>query len=86
MGMNMETYTPEQFARSLYLRGYFKSKAAAEKYVKDNPKDEYTENDFENIYHDANLGEEYMRNTPIKGLTADGRNKFDPAYWGYFDE
>lgn len=75
----MDTYTPEQFAKSLVIRGYM-SDSKAKKYVADHPKEIYQETDFEDAYHDAN--KECMRSEPIKGLTSDGRNKFDPQYWG----
>lgn len=74
-----ETYTPEQFEKSLVLRGYMKTHEAR-KYVSDSKKEQYTELDFEDAYRAANR--EYMRNEPIRGLTSDGRNKFDAMYWG----
>ena len=75
MGMSMETYTPEQFARSLYLRGYMGRKKAAE-YVSDHPKEVWLESDFEKVYDDVNR--EPMRSKPIKGLTTNGKNLFAP--------
>ena len=76
--MSAEIYTPEQFAKSLAMRGYMK-KYQAEKYVRENPKDEYKESDFEIAYRDINR--ECMRANPIKGLASDGRNMFDAQYW-----
>lgn len=76
----METYTHEQFANSLYVRGYFKTRSEAEKYVVEHPKEVYTEDDFQEVYHDENLIGDYMRNKPIKALS-NGRNRFDAEYW-----
>lgn len=77
----MDTYTPEQFIKSLVVRGYC-NKGKAKQYVEENPKEVYLESDFEVVYHEVN--KEYMRSEPIKGKTADGRDKFDPQYWGKF--
>lgn len=74
---NIETYTPEQFARSLYLRGYMGRKKAAE-YVSDHPKEVWLESDFEEVFHETNR--EPMRNKPIKGLTSNGNNVFSPEH------
>ena len=73
--MSMETYTPEQFARSLYLRGYMGKRKAAQ-YVSEHPKEVWFESDFEEVYDVINR--EPMRNKPIKGLTANGKNLFAP--------
>ena len=72
---NIETYTPEQFMKSLTLRGYLGPKMA-KKYVEEHPKEVWLETDFEKVYDDVNR--EPMRSKPIKGLTSNGKNLFAP--------
>lgn len=77
--MSAETYTPEQFIKSLTLRGYMGSKMA-KRYVEEHPKEVWEESDFEKVYDD--IHREPMRSKPIKGLTSNGSNKFAPENMG----
>ena len=76
----MDTYTPKQFARSLFLRGYCTEKQARlyVQYIGQYTTNKtYTEEDFEEAYRYFN--KEYMRSNPIRGLTSDGQNRLSAS-------
>ena len=50
----MDTYSPEEFVKSLKRRGLVTHIADARKYVEQTGKDSYTEDDFMEAYHHIN--------------------------------
>lgn len=69
----MTTYTPEDFAHCVSLRGYGKRKDALE-WCRENGIEAPTEDDFEACYRDLNKPVIQRRNSPYIALNIDGSN------------
>ena len=72
----IDTYTPEEFAKSFSLRGYGHRKDAS-KWLEAHGIAAATEADFERCYHDLNAPKIASRRSVLWG---DGQNPSDPQH------
>lgn len=72
-----EQYTPEQFVRSIKLRGYPGRKQDIQKYLEEHPKQYYSEEDLIDYYYQHSGAHIGGRTRP--NLCADGQDSHSPS-------
>lgn len=72
----MEVYTPEEFVRTIKLRGMTFRKTVIQEYLVRHPKKEYTEDDLMDYYHET---EKHPVRHTIHGSASDGQNLFSAS-------
>lgn len=70
-------YTPEQFAKSVKLRGYPGTKQDIQMYLEEHPKPLYDEDDLMDYYH--RNSQEHIGGRFRPNLCSDGQDRYSPS-------